>query len=195
LCSIENFRPLEDLGYNFAHSSSRVDSDLAEPNGLSHRTRKHVDGAPIAAIALGSDHGSQLIASYKEAPSEVDQALIQSLSTAIYAHSQRLRHTFQEWLKSSSNATLPKANFVVSRVYTIHACISPLRSLVPRVSLLTPPSISCRSCRLFSCLQSGARALKVDLSDAQADALFARFDVDGDGEITYSEFVRMLASK
>ena len=43
--------------------------------------------------------------------------------------------------------------------------------------------------------QAGVRSLKVELSDAQADALFARFDSDGDDEISYSEWVRLLAAK
>lgn len=137
---------------NLAHSSSRNEADLTEEHGMSHRTRKHIE-VPVT-VSLGNELGSQVLASYREAPVEIDQALIQHLSSAIYAHSQRLRHTFQEWNKSSQNATLAKENFV-----------------------------------------AGARALKVDLSDEQATALYARFDGDGDDAITYSEFVRMLATK
>lgn len=135
------------------HHSHRVESDLDGPNGLSQKTRKAFDGAN-SSVALGNAHGSDLIASYKEPQAEVDAQLIAELSKAIYANSQRLRHSFQSFNKNSQSATLSKANFV-----------------------------------------EGARSLKVNLSDEQADALFARFDGDGDGQISYSEFVRLLASK
>ncbi len=66
--------------------------------------------------------------------------------------SQRLRHTFQEFNRSSSSSTLSKDN-----------------------------------------LKAGASSLAVELTDAQVDALFRKFDTDADGQISYSEFVRMLA--
>jgi hypothetical protein len=46
----------------------------------------------------------------------------------------------------------------------------------------------------FPFSQAGAQSLKVPLTQEQADALYAKFDADGDGEISYSELVRMLAS-
>jgi hypothetical protein len=103
---------------NLAHSSSRVDADLDEANHMAnHKTKRHIDAAPIA-IALGSEHGSAIREAYKSSAAassnaaEVDPAVIEQLSKAIHAHSQRLRHTFQEWNKSSNAAALPKENFL-----------------------------------------------------------------------------------
>ena len=63
------------------------------------------------------------------------------------------------------------------------------------ICLLTSPLSVLIFC-VGSCVpQAGVRSLKVELSDAQADALFARFDSDGDDEISYSEWVRLLAAK
>lgn len=42
--------------------------------------------------------------------------------------------------------------------------------------------------------QAGLGRLKVKLSDAQVHAIFAKFDKNGTGCLTYSEFVRMLAT-
>lgn len=44
-------------------------------------------------------------------------------------------------------------------------------------------------------LQIGLANLKVQVPDAEMDAIYARFDKDGDGSLTYSEFVRLLATK
>lgn len=44
-------------------------------------------------------------------------------------------------------------------------------------------------------LQIGLANLKVHVPPAELDSIYARFDKDGDGKLTYSEFVRLLATK
>ena len=43
--------------------------------------------------------------------------------------------------------------------------------------------------------KAGLQSLHVECNDDQIDALYRRFDADLDGQLTYSEFVRMLATK
>lgn len=140
------------VSVQLAHSPIRQDEDLDGHHAMSHhRTRKHVAGVQDQ-LALGSDASALLLAQYKDESEEIDVELLKKLSHAIYNHSQRLRHTFQEFNRSSSSSTLSKDN-----------------------------------------LKAGAASLAVELTDAQVDALFRKFDTDADGQISYSEFVRMLA--
>lgn len=44
-------------------------------------------------------------------------------------------------------------------------------------------------------LKAGIEKLSISLSDEEFSPIFARFDKDNDGMLTYSEFVRMLATK
>jgi len=97
---------------NLAHSAFRVDGDLDETHHMAHhKQKKHLAGSPLA-IALGNEQGSAIRAAYQPPQAEVDPALIEQLSQAVHAHSQRLRYTFQEWNKSSQSATLSKENFL-----------------------------------------------------------------------------------
>ena len=100
---------------NLAHSDHREPADLNEPNGLAHRTRKHVESAAADTFHIGDNTtGSTVRSSYsQESPNGVDGDLIERLSKAIYANSQRLRHSFQSFNKNSQSATLSKENFVV----------------------------------------------------------------------------------
>lgn len=76
-------------------------------------TGKRVAASP-PSLQLGSGAGADVLASYAGEPAPIDAKLIEQLSNAIYAHSQRLRHTFQEWNRNATSATLSKQNFVVS---------------------------------------------------------------------------------
>jgi len=139
-----------------AHSSSRVDSEL-EDTGLHFlKQRKHLAGTPVS-VRFDDSQSAALLDAYRakddDAAGEVDPAVLRRLSQAVYAHSQRLRHTFQEWNKSSS-ATLSRENFV-----------------------------------------AGAKSLQVDLSEQEVDQIFARFDADGDQELSYAEWVKICSQK
>lgn len=123
------------------------------------RVRKAVDGHTQnhdTSQLIGDTLTSKLIIdSYKnDTVDTIDYELLSHITQAIYAHSQRLKHTFTEFNKSN-NTTLSKSNF-------IDGCNN---------------------------------QLKIKLTDQQATAIYARFDVDHDDAINYSEFVRMLSCK
>jgi len=142
---------------SLAHPATRDDSQLPTYADQHHRTtRKHVDAATSGEpLTIGSNTGRQLLESYKSPPEDIDVGLVQKLASAVYNHSQRLRHTFNEWNAGATNTSiLSKSNFM-----------------------------------------SGAQALGIPMTSAQVEAIYNRFDGDYDGAISYSEFVRLLATK
>ena len=97
------------------HSSSRDDADLAGDSHVSaHKQKKKFAGSGATTLTLDSSGNADLLDSYRAEPVEVDPAVLKALSTAVYAHSQRIRHTFQEWGRNSQSAVLTKDNFAVS---------------------------------------------------------------------------------
>jgi len=102
---------------------SETNASIAHPNRneptgdleSSSRFRKAVENggtgaSTMGAAGLGSDEAAHVLNHYKSETVAIDMALLSKIGDVVYAHSQRLRHTFQEFTHGLS-PTLSKDNF------------------------------------------------------------------------------------